>query len=207
MIVTWCIVPEIWNTIVRIFGHFGPFFAFLPPDNLKNQNFEKMKTMPGYIIILHMCTTNDNHMTDGSWDKKCDRQNFLSFWTVFLLFLPPNNPKNHNFEKRRKTPGDITILHMCTINDTHVMYGSWDIESNGQTFLSFLTIFHPFNAPPSPQQPEKSKFWKNRKNTWRYYHVTHVYDEWQSYDAWFLRHGAWQIIFCHFGPFFALLSP
>ena len=190
MIVTWCIVPEIWNTIVRIFGHFGPFFAFLPPDNLKNQNFEKMKTMPGYIIILHMCTTNDNHMTDGSWDKKCDRQNFLSFWTVFLLFLPPNNPKNHNFEKRRKTPGDITILHMCTINDTHVMYGSWDIESNGQTFLSFLTIFHPFNAPPPPSYLKNQNFEKTEKTPGDIImlHMCTMNDNHMMHGSWDMEH-------------------
>ena len=38
-----------------------------------------------------------------------DRLNFLSFWTIFQM---------------KKTPGDIIILHMCTINDTHMMYGS-----------------------------------------------------------------------------------
>ena len=31
------------STMDRIFCHFGQFFAHLPPKNLKNQNFEKMK--------------------------------------------------------------------------------------------------------------------------------------------------------------------
>ena len=31
----------------------------------------------------------------------------------FLPFDPPNNPKNQNFEKMKKTPGDITNLHLC----------------------------------------------------------------------------------------------
>ena len=39
-----------------ILDHFLPFH---PPSNLKNKNFEKMKKMPGDIIILHLCTTND----------------------------------------------------------------------------------------------------------------------------------------------------
>ena len=59
-------VPEIWSAMDRIFYHSGSFFALLPPNNLKNQNFEKMKRMPGDIIILHMCTINDNHMMYGS---------------------------------------------------------------------------------------------------------------------------------------------
>ena len=37
---------------------------------------------------------------------------FLSFY-----FYPPNNPENLNFEKMKKTPGDIIILQMRIIND------------------------------------------------------------------------------------------
>ena len=47
----------------------------------------------------------------------------------------------------KKTPRDIIILHMYTINENHMMYGSWNME-----------------------------------------HETNI-------------------IFCHFGPFFALLPP
>ena len=55
-------VPEIWSMTEIIFCHLGPFFALLPPNNPENQNFEKMKKTPGDIIILHMCTVNDNYM-------------------------------------------------------------------------------------------------------------------------------------------------
>ena len=41
-----------------------------------------------------------------------------------LPFYSPNNPKNENFEKLKKVPGDIIILQMFTINDNHMMYGS-----------------------------------------------------------------------------------
>ena len=67
-----------------------------------------------------------------------DRQNFLSFWTVFY---PPMDLENQNFEKMKNTSEDITILQMCTINDSHIMYDSWDMECNGQNVLSFWTIF------------------------------------------------------------------
>ena len=59
-------VPEIWSMTDRFFCHFGEFFALLPPRNLKDQNFEKTKQKPGDIIILHMCTINDDHMMYGS---------------------------------------------------------------------------------------------------------------------------------------------
>ena len=69
------------------FGHLGTFLPFYPPNNLKNQNFEKMKKLAG-DIILHRCNINDNHMMYGSWDTKRDRHNFLSFWTSFCPFTP-----------------------------------------------------------------------------------------------------------------------
>ena len=52
----------------------------------------------------------------------CHLEHFLPF--APLPPSPPNNPKNQNFEKMKKTPGDIIILHMRTINDNHMMYGS-----------------------------------------------------------------------------------
>ena len=80
-------ISWVWQTEI---GNYRSFFALLPlplppPKNLKNQNFEKMSKSGD--IILHMCTTNDDHMMYGSWDMEHDRQNFLSF--IFLdHFLP-----------------------------------------------------------------------------------------------------------------------
>ena len=64
------------------------FLAFDPTNNLKNQSFEKMKKTPEDIINLHLQTTNDDHMINGSRDMEPDRHNFLSFWTVFCPFTP-----------------------------------------------------------------------------------------------------------------------
>ena len=59
-------VPEIWSAMDRTLCHFGLFLTFYPPNNPKNQNFEKMKKIIRDIIILHMCNINDNHMVCGS---------------------------------------------------------------------------------------------------------------------------------------------
>ena len=55
-------VPEIWHVMDVIIFHFGLFCALLhqKPNSPKNQNFKKMKTMPGDIINFHMCTKNYN---------------------------------------------------------------------------------------------------------------------------------------------------
>ena len=50
---------------------------------------------------------------------------FCNYGPLFALLLPaPNNPKNQNFEKMKKTLGDIMILHKCTKNYDQMMYGS-----------------------------------------------------------------------------------
>ena len=118
----------------------------------ENQNFGKMKTTPEDITNLKMYTINDSHMMYGSWDMKCNRQNFLSFY-------PSMDPENQNFGKMKKTPEDIIILQMCTTNENHMMYGSWDMKYNGQNFLSFWTIFCPF----TPLITWKIKILKNWK--------------------------------------------
>ena len=42
----------------------------------------------------------------------------------FFALLPPMDPKNQNFGKMNNKPEDNIILQMCTIYDSHMMYGS-----------------------------------------------------------------------------------
>ena len=58
-------VPERWSATDRICCHFGTFLPFNPTNNLKKAKFKKMKKMPGNIIILHLYTTNEDHMMYG----------------------------------------------------------------------------------------------------------------------------------------------
>ena len=104
----------------------------------------------------------------------------------------------------KKFARDI-ILHMCTKNHNHMRYEViWRYGVRQTGFFVIMDRFCPF----TPYGPIKLKFWKNEKNTWRYYHFTNVYHKWQSYDIWFFRYRVQQTnFFCHFGPFFALLPP
>ena len=125
------------TTLFVILDRFLPFY---PPNNLKNQNFKKMKKTPSDIIIFHRCTINDNHMMYGSWDTEHRRQaEFLVILDHYLPFYPPKNLKIKVLRKIYKMPRDIIILYMCTINDNHILYGSWDTKCDGQNFFSFLT--------------------------------------------------------------------
>ena len=51
-----------------------------------------------------------------------------------------------------KTPGHIIFLHMCTINQDHMMYVSWDMKFNRQNFFVILGSFLPFYSPNSPKK-------------------------------------------------------
>ena len=90
----------------------------------------------------------------------------------------------------KKFAGDI-ILHMYTKKHNHIcmvpeIWSATDrIFCHNEPFFAFLP---PYGA-------RKSKFWKNEKNTWKYYHFTNVYHKWQSYDIWFFRYGMQQTNF------------
>ena len=95
--IIWGMVPEICCETDRIFFcHFGPIFALLSPNNPENQNFDKMKKHLEMSSFLHMCIIHDSHIMHGSWDMKCNRHNFLSFWAIFFPFYPHSSSKNQN---------------------------------------------------------------------------------------------------------------
>ena len=135
--IRWYMVPEIWcatdGQTDRQTDRWKKWHIKVsaPP---KNQNFQKLKKTHGDIITLHKCTKNHDHMLYCSWCMVYDRCNYFSFWAIFCSFttppppLPPpptNSPKNQNFEKTKKKPGDSIILHKCIKNHDHMLYCSW----------------------------------------------------------------------------------
>ena len=67
------------------------------------------------------------------------------------------DPENQNFEKIKKTLGDIIILQMFTINDSHMIHGFSDMECNRQklfVILQFCTVF----CPLPPNNPKNQNF-------------------------------------------------
>ena len=142
-------------------------------------------------------------MMYGSWDGVHDKQDFLPFWTVFCPVIPLTTLKIKILKwkkKKKKPPGDI-ILHMCTINDNHMMYVSWGIEPDGHNFLSFWTVFCPF-TPLTIWKIKILKNWKKSLEISSFYTSVPkimiickpVPEIWHVTD----------VIIFHFGPFFAL---
>ena len=129
------------------------------------------------------------------------RVRWRSFFAILEHFFP-FYPENKILEKKKKTPRGITILKMNTINDNHIMHGSSNKESNRDNFLSFWTIFGPFNTLTT-KNIKILKTWKH----WIYY-FTSVHHKWQPDDVWFLRYGEqWAEFFVILDNFFPLLTP
>ena len=163
-----------------VLGHVLPIYS---TNNPENPNFLKMKKTLEDIIILQMFTTNDDHKMYGFWDMKYNEQ-FFSHFGHFLPFYPPNDPKNPNFQKMTKTPGGFIILLMCTINDNHLVYsflnrctinhmmhGYWDMDCDGQKFLSIWGIFYSF----TPLTSQEIKFFLKMKTTSGDFFNLHMY--------------------------------
>ena len=148
MTIIWCIVPEIWSVTDRIFCHSRPFFAFLPPQQSKKSKFWQNKKKfwrYHFAHVYHKCQSYDVwFLRYEAWQTE-----LFVILDCFLPFYPPDNQKNQNFEKLKKAPGDIIILHLWTINDNQIMYGSWDIEHDRHilfVILDHFLLFYPLTT-------------------------------------------------------------
>ena len=110
-----------WTDFFVILGHFLPFYhPSFPLIILKIKILKKeMEAMSRDIILSYIiCTIIEDHMIYASWNIRCDRQNFLLFWAIFCPFRPLTN-QIIKILKLKKTPGDIIIVHIFTINENH----------------------------------------------------------------------------------------
>ena len=99
-----------------ILGHFLPFYPTKNPKNEKNNTWRYHH----FMQVSHKLQSYD------VWFLRYEAQQTELFVILghFLPFYPTNNPKNQNFEKMKKIPGDIIILHKCTKNHDHMLYWS-----------------------------------------------------------------------------------
>ena len=137
-------------------------------------------------------------MKYGSWNIERN----TSFFVILSHFCPTFTAltiqKIQNFENMKQ------YQEICTKNEDHMMYDSWNIRRDRPNILSFMTIFYPFNT----LMTRKVNTLKNWKKIWRYYHFKHVYHKiWSDIRYSFLRYRVQQTEFCCFGWFFALLPP
>ena len=99
-----------------MFCHFGHFLHSSHPNNPENYNSENRKTASGDVIILNLCNKNHNKMVYAYSDMECNRHIFFVILVHFWSFTPLLTQKIKIWKKCKKTPGDIILLHICTIN-------------------------------------------------------------------------------------------
>ena len=155
------------------------FLNFDPPNNPKNQNFEKNKKNPEDNIILCFCIINDNHMMYGSWDIEHDRI-FSHFGPLFALYpLPPssNNPENQIWYMVPEiwSSTDRIFLSSWAIfspfppkspknENIKKMKKHLEISDGCNYYFSFWAVVFPFTPLPPPlNSPENENFTQIRK--------------------------------------------
>ena len=95
-------------------------------------------------------------MIYGSWNIRCDRQEFLTLWATFCPFSPLTTWKIKILTLKKNTWSYYHFTHLHHKWQSY-MYGSWDMECNRHSFLSFWTIFGHF----TPLWTKKIKTFKN----------------------------------------------
>ena len=81
------------------FWSFWAIFCPLTLLTIRKSKFSKNENL-GDIIILHLFTTNDNHMMYDFWDTVRGRQNFLLVWTI--IFCTPLSTRKMKISKKWK---------------------------------------------------------------------------------------------------------
>ena len=84
------------------------------------------------------------------------------FYEGFFALLPNFSPPPLKFQRMKKNPVNIIILHKCTKNRNHMLWGSWHMEYNGCNYFSFWAIFCAFPLLTN-QNIKISKNWNKQK--------------------------------------------
>ena len=149
-----------------------------------------MKKFARDIIILHM------HQKSQSYDVWFLRYGvrqaeffIILFGSFFAILTPPALLplmilKIKILKKKEKYDWRYyPFIHMCTINEDHMIYGSWNIKVQQTESFVILGHFLPYQPPDNLENQN----FKIEKNTWSYYHFTHLHHKLQLYDVWLLK--------------------
>ena len=120
----------------------------------------------------------------------------------FFAFLPHYWSQKQNLGMLKK-PGDIILLHMCTINEGHMMYASWNIRHNRQNFFSFWNIFCCFTHLRTWKIKVLKKWKKKTPEDIIILHLQTTNDDHMMYGSWDMEWDGIFIIldyFCSFTP-------
>ena len=169
------------------------FCSFAPLLTLKIKTWKKCKKAPGGIILLHMCTINQDH---DVWFLRYEVQQtecFCHCGQFFALLTPPLSQAARKIKIWKKWKRLLEISSFYKIvpkNHDHMLYCSWDMVCDGcNCYFSFWAMLFPFTPPNNHKRWE---IWNNEKKVLGY-HFTEVYQKSWSYAILLLRYGTWQM--------------
>ena len=145
IILVWLIVTKKWCP--HLYKLFRPLFALSTLFGPKNQNFWKIKKIPGDIIIYNSILK----IRITCLICKYDVDSITSHFGPFAPFTQFLTQKIKIFEEKKKPPGRIIILHLHPKNHNHLMYGALKM-----ILIALQVILGQF-------LPQTYNFWKMKK--------------------------------------------
>ena len=188
--------------VQRFFVILGHCFCPLTLQQPKKSKFWKNKKMHEDIIILHLCTTNENHdwcmVPDIS--SKTDRQVFV----ILDYFLPFYSLTMQKIKILRKWEKLLEILSFTQVYRKWQSYDIWFLRYQLQQtdFFCHLWPFFSFYAPNSPKD-ENIKKLKNTPGDIIISHKCTKNHDHMLYCPWDMAHDAYNCCF----SFWAIFSP
>ena len=135
-----------------------------------------MKKALGDIIILHMCTINDNHLMYSSWNMEGDGQNLLSFWTVFCSFTPLKTRKIKIFIKWKTHLKIPSFYANAKKNHDHMLHCFWDwLHDRYNSYFLFWANFTVLLCYFFTPKNQKLKKMTKTPGNIMIFHFIHVY--------------------------------
>ena len=118
-------VSQIWHVPNLIIFYFGLFFTLLPPQQPQNSKFRKNFKKALEISSLYNSAPKIMIICYTVPKIQCVTDVIVIFhFGLFLALLLPYQPKKSIKKKMKKTPRNITILHMCNKNYDQMMFSS-----------------------------------------------------------------------------------
>ena len=102
----------------------------------------KKKTPKTGDILSQICTINEDHTMYGPWDKRQNRQSFLSFWAIFWSLTLRTTWKIKILKKKKKPWGyyHFTLVYH-KLQSCDIWFLRYEAQQNVFHFGSFFVPF------------------------------------------------------------------
>ena len=112
---------EMWQTEI---GNSGPLFTLLPPKNMKNQNFEKIKNCWRYHHFTHVYQ-KPQIIWGTAPEIWSETKNFLLFWDIVSPLPTPTTQKILKKIKKHLEVPSLTLVYQKSWSYHQALSSCW----------------------------------------------------------------------------------